>query len=408
MSFIELLKELSSEHTLNHDSANKLVRFHFPNTSEFATKTTKNLFNKLVSHEIVKVETSKLPETLKLLDIVYKKLYTSLSTLDSYFSKDIRNPIKEKYKSHSEEYKMSKQFAKLSYQDKGILINQQRANLIAKHQDQETFESSEVKTVIATFINSKDPFERMVCLALVSGCRPAELFNPSIGFEALDSNWVRQDFLAKKRGKTVSVDKPIIFLTAKDFITKLDDTRAEIADEYKRIILRTGELNGVVNQKANETAKDLFNRRPDFTLYSCRKLYAQLSYLEFGKGSRYGANPSVQLWTAKVLGHAENDIETQNHYSHYKVVEQKEAPVDLLAKIETLTAKVDMLESKVSGSTPTFQTISKANKLEEYYKVIKGLIDSRDSKTSQSKAEELLNGKVPRSAVRSYFKKNVV
>ena len=372
---------------------------------------TKVYFRKLVPHEIVKLNLEQLRKVLPLIDVIYKRVYESNKTLDSYFSKDIRVPIAKTFGKKSEAHKLSLKLTKLSYEDKGQLIKEAKETLNEKHQSAIEFQSEDIKKIIAENINSDDDFRKAVALALACGSRPVELFNEDCSFTIIDDVWVQQNFLAKKRGATVSVKKPIIFMSSQKFVEELNIMRWGVKDEYRKVIDRSGQLSNTIEAKANKMTKIIFNYQDGITLYSCRKIYAQLSFQEYAKNSIYGDKPTLTLWISRVLGHSEDDLETQKHYNHYRVEQPTFTSTETASKIENLEQKVDTIEQKVEDlpkieKPPRID--AKGRKLLDKFAIVAAKYESEEKKPNQTKLEELLKKQVPREAVRIWYKKFVV
>ena len=219
-----------------------------------------------------------------------------------------------------------------------------------------------------------------------------------------------QDFLAKKRGKEVSVKKPIVYISSKRFIDELDDMRWTIKQDYRKIFNRDGSLSGTIESNANKAAKMIFDYRDKFTMYSCRKIYAQLSFQEFAKGSIYGANPTLQLWVSRVLGHSDTDMTTANHYQNYRVEKNTFTSTETASKIETLENKVEVIEKQVEDLprvAPVLKVNVKNQKVLNDFAIVKEIYDAQEKKPNQTQLEVLCRGKVPREFVRLWYKKNV-
>lgn len=119
-AFTWLLTELMVQEDMSRKAVNDSVDKRFPNRAEYGGTGAGCLFNKLVRYQITRIDVETLRTILQSLDTIYKRIYTNLSTLDNYFSRDIRRPLFEKYGSDSREYLWSKELIKLSYADRDL------------------------------------------------------------------------------------------------------------------------------------------------------------------------------------------------------------------------------------------------------------------------------------------------
>lgn len=406
-AFLNLLKDLSEPNKdIDIKEINEFIDNNF-DKKEFTTKRDKNYFIKLVPYYLGIIANNNLEKALNQLDIIYKKLYTNNKTLDSVFTKQIRNPISKRFGKKSEQHKLSLKLAKLSYKDKGIVLAEAKSNLLDKHSEITRYDTKEIISIINNGIESENVYEKAVALALCCGARPIELFNENVKFTIINEHWVNQDFVAKKRDKIVPVDKPIIGISSKKFIEQLDDMRWFIKSDVKKVINRDGTLNPKIEDAANKTTKKLFGYADGITFYSCRKIYGNLSFELYSKDSKYGKDPSLNLWLSKVLGHGETDINTANHYSTFKSTSTEVTPV----VISELQAKVAHLEKIIEGKSSIEVTKPilvgiKESKRNEQFTLVKQIYDSQTTKPNQTQLEVLMKDKVPRSVVRLWFSQN--
>lgn len=407
LKFIKFLKEINANEHFELKDINEMIVERFPDKVE---KKAKNHFRNLVSSKMQDVNKKNLDNTLIQLDPIYKRFYSNAATLDTYFSKDIRNIIKNRFGFKSPEHLASLKLIKLVESVKINLIKRQQENLVEKHTNLKDFESNLVKQHIMNNIDNEDPFYRAVACLLACGSRPVEFFDEEINFEIIDDHWVIQDFLAKKRGKILSVKKPIVFITSKKFNETRGDILWELKQDYKKLFNKDNQLSSKIETRCNKVAKEIFGHVDGFTLYSCRKMYSQVSHQEFARNSIYGVNPSVQLWTSKVLGHNNNDLNTPNFYATFKVVQ----PTEIVSKVEDLTIKVDNLEQRLeTENVPKDVPVTNERltftdkKIKKQFDTIKKVYEeNKDLNLTQTKLEVLLKGIIPRSVIRLWYQKN--
>ncbi len=413
--FITLLKRLATQKKLiDEKELNEEILTLFPDKTFLAKqKKAKNYFKKLVFYQMGVINKTNLEEVLKLLDTIYKKIYTESSTLDSAFSQDIRKPIVLKYGRNSEEHKMAKKLAKLSYKVKGELINHRKTRLKEEHLEIHRFDPLKIQTIIKDSMVSDDGTIKAVGLSLASGCRPIELFEKANFFESEKvKGWIFQDWLAKKRENgDITVDKPIIGMTPEEFINQVGDMRHDLGARFKKLSTRNNELTKAASTTMNQVTKMLFDFEDGITFYSCRKIYGQLSYELFGKNSIYGKDPSIQSWLADVLGHADGDIITATHYNNFKLEDREVKYVDITA----LQAEVNDLKNRLDNNgVPKIESVKidpKNAKMIARFEIIKNAYEneSKDNKKiNQTQMEKLLAGQVPRAVIRLWYQQNVI
>lgn len=408
--FLKFLKSLSEQkEPLETEAMNEQVEELF-DIKLFTTVRTKNYFQKLVSYYMSIIQRSNLEKSFKLLDTIYKKLYTNNRTLDNKFTSHIRSPIFTRFGRNGPEHKASKKFAKLSYEDKKQVIADANKKLNENHEEVIRFDTEEVFKIIKRGINSEDVYEKAVALALASGCRPVELFNDRIHFQKVDESWVIQSEVAKKRSVIVSVEKPIIGISSDQFIEQIGDMRYFIKSENRKVIERNGELNGNIENKANQKTKQLFGYEDKITLYFCRKVYGSLSYDLFSKSGKCGKDPTLQLWISRVLAHSGTDIKTALHYSNLKPIKKDISETDL----ELLKAKITHLEEVIDSKKiiETKPIVSKKDsKQKKYFEAINEIYKEYKSNNkiplTQTDLERLCAGISPRSYVRLFYKQNL-
>lgn len=408
--FIDFLVKLSKQkEDLETTEMNTQIIEAFPEKLFLkGQKTAKNYLKKLVPYSLQTLNKALLEKALTLLDSIYKRIYDNNATLDNAFTSDIRKPIFTRFGRNSEEHKMSKKLAKLSYKDKGELITESKHRLKERHKEIKRFDPVKILEVIQDSIKTEDPFRKAVGLALASGCRPIELFAVA-NFEPLEGtkNWVTQDFTAKKRGKIEPVKKPIIGMSAAKFIEQIGDMRYDVSAEVKKVLNRDGELSSAIEEKANKITKMIFDYEDGITLYSCRKIYGQLSYEMYAKDSIYGKDPSIQSWLADVLKHGEDDLTTATSYNDYKPITKEISSVDianLQAEVNDLKKRLENLN--IGESVPAEIVVKpKGAKIDSNFAKIKEVYDRQTGKVTQTMLEMLMKDIVPRAHVRLFYQR---
>lgn len=370
------------------------------------TKRPKGKFRNLVLILIDQIpiipNTDELEETLVNLNIVYHYLFKRDSTLDNYFSGDIRTKMTKTHGYDSVPHKLSLEITKLSWKRKGDLLRAQAEKTYAKNKNTHVVKHSEILSMIKESLESDNIFKRSLALLIASGCRPIEFFNRS-EFEVAEtpSGWLLQHGIAKKRGNDPikTVLKPLILITPQKFIEEWTSIKTQLAERYKSLksaTIKTDKLSASISKNINEVAKVVFKQfetdTEEPTAYDSRALYANLSFELYGRGKQsiVGNAPTLDVWVSEVLGHKAGTQDTSKHYTRYTVVMDLETN-KLKETISNLKEKLkDCSEDKTDNR----------NIIKKMYENLSKL----DSKPpSQNKLEQSLRGIVIRREVREWF-----
>jgi len=300
-----VLGRLSSLNDLTTSVANLETKKEFPDLT----------FRKMVTSLINELSESEIRDSLTTINDVYHKLYSNKSTLDVLLCSDIRKPIMNRFGRYSPMHELSKEQVKISYLDKGSLIESAKQKVSLKNSDRIQFSEKSVLALVNQLITSEDPYSRAVALLISSGSRPIELFSKS-GYSIVPEilGYIEQSNLAKKRDQSVSVIKPLLVIKPSAFVEAVKSIRSEIPD-----ILDSNKLRANITLRCNKVMKKHFED-PRITLYSCRAFYAVLSYSKHSKDGVYGKDPSITLWFSKILGHQNNDLTTCSNYLNYVAI----------------------------------------------------------------------------------------
>lgn len=302
--FTNLLENLDMKAELKMKDANQL------------TNTEYNLkFRQLVQKMLFELEEYDIINLFELINNVYHKLFPNKSSLDVILCNDVRVPTIKRFGRYSHMHNLSKELVRISYEEKGKLIQESKDKITNKNSDRIPFSDNQILEIIEKFKISQDPYERSISLLMASGSRPIELFSKS-SYSEYRKGWIIQEKIAKKRDDNhTNVIKPLIHLSTEEFLESLSFIRENIVDP-----LKDDKLKPQITIKCNKIMKTFFED-PRITLYSCRAFYCNLSYLKYSKNSIHGHDPSANLWINKVLGHLNNDLNTCNSYLNYYVIE---------------------------------------------------------------------------------------
>jgi hypothetical protein len=418
--FIKALTEMNDVESLDHAKANAAIeKFYSRNEIRDVTKNTHVLIRKWVPQELAVVDKEQLPKAFELINEIYHKLYGSnQGTLDGIFSTDVRRPMIDTYGRGSEMHKMAKSKAKVTYEEKGKIIENAKKQVVLKNSERIEFNSTQILDLIRECNSSPNAYKRAIGLLLASGARPIELFDKS-EFSAYtpadpedlgnNPNWIQQGKLAKKRELEVGSVKPLIFLTVDQFLASLEYVRNELEADHDLLVTRSGQLKNAIAVQANRVMKELFQGSTRVTLYSCRGFYGTLSYYLCGRfGTFLGKNPSLQIWLNKVLGHKEHDLNTANNYSNFDLVDAHKEIDDANQQITLLKAEVSEIKERLDEDLvdkkppPTFK-----DRLRDSYLTRIKAIYKKNPTVSQTQLEALGQAavpKIPRAPVREFFR----
>jgi hypothetical protein len=165
--FLNTLKRLSTTDNLDIRKANKIIE-----NSGYVYPVRRNIFLQLVDDNYKTVPDNYIEQCLIFTEIIFRKLYQNLTTLDSVMAKKVRNVLCERYGKNSKYHKMSKTIVKITYEEKGSIIDSYKKSVIQKRNNLILVEHSTILDVFNECIDSDNIFKRLVSLLIASGCRP--------------------------------------------------------------------------------------------------------------------------------------------------------------------------------------------------------------------------------------------
>jgi len=313
--FINFLNLLVQTDQLTSETTNNLIGVNYPGYNFGKSKV---LLRPLCKHEMESINSSSLKNALSLMNLIFPKLYVNKLTLDNYYS-SIRRVIFNRWPNdnqgkNSEEYISSKKLLALDWESKKSIIQEAKDKVNNKTENVQDIELSTITTLIKKLVSSDKPIKRAFALILASGCRPYELFYLS-KFKDAGDNWITQDKLAKKGGKTVGVLKPLVELSPSRFIEEVDRLRADMESMYGSVINDSGQLISKLSTEGNIIAKQELGDLSGATFYSAKSLYGIASYEIYGKVPNIlGKKFSSGRWGQYVFGH-DNLLGNYSHWS---------------------------------------------------------------------------------------------
>lgn len=375
---------------VSNEEINKTLTAHFPKLP-FGKESTQNYFRKFIPWILQTLPSESITEELlKGICEVYKSVYPNHSTLDSILTKDVRGVVAKRFGQGSEKHKMSKYLVKISFEEKAALIKASTEKVFLNNSNRMQFNKEEVLKVITDGLASEDPMKQAVALLTCSGSRPVELFEKATYTAASEQgpHWITQDYIAKSKSLT-SVTKPIVHLTASEFIEKVKGVRTNLRAVYNSLIQEDGNVRSALTVRGGLCAKQMFSHKEDLTLYTTRKLYGALSYDIYSKDTElFGKDPGYNVWLNKVLGHGEGSIETSNNYSHISLITdscQSEDPM-ALPKFKRIA---EVYEKEVADGNVVTQEV-----LERLAKGVGSRIDIREFYRSLKNSRSLPSSEV--------------
>ncbi|KAH9244355.1 hypothetical protein BASA81_018251 [Batrachochytrium salamandrivorans] len=395
----------------------KTLLEHFPDKPFAVGGRVVNYWRKFVPWLLVNVSHAQVNEELfTLINKVYARDYPNHATLDSILTKDVRGVVAKRFKTGSKQHKMSKSLVKISYAEKAALIKGQSEKVLNKNSNRMQFDPEEIIQIIKDGVNSEDPMRQAVALLLCSGSRPVEFFERSTFTPApeIGPSWVTQNYIAKSKTLAKLV-KPIIYLTADQFIALVTEVRAKLRLQYPSFLQADGNLRSALLVRGGIVAKQMFQQREGFTLYTTRKVYGIVSFETFAKTTTiFGKNPGHHVWLNKVLGHNESSVETSNNYSHVSLASKEQAPEQVIINQIVLENKLENLEERFDQEhvpEPAEKPIKFKSddrlildKFRLINKVYEAYVEENEKVPTQTQLERLAKDKASRAIIREFYR----
>lgn len=301
------------------------INKYYPDPSVYELNDkTKNKLRAFTRWATGKVTKTSLKEFLTLVSIAYHSLTPNHATLDSIMTTDVRKPISVRFGFGSKEHLLAKSLVRLNTEDKKELVEKQLDSRIESHKKQLRVNTQEICNKINQLVESNDVIEKLIGLLLASGSRPNELFEKANYVPLNDKcvanslgpyweNWITQDYIAKN-SKKESVTKPLIELSAEEFIDELATARQMLRDKYK-VIMKDGQVSSTISGHCNKMMKAIFENE-SISCYASRKIYAMVSYKLYSKETeRFGEDPTFNWWINNVCAHGERNLGVSLYYN---------------------------------------------------------------------------------------------
>ena len=292
-----------------------------PITKEGIKETIPNYYNTSLLTAVKELVAKKHSEKtlLEMLQLAFPLLnayYTVRSTLSVKLS-EIRKIIKANHPEAVYKKSTHDEYFNLPEEERNTLKTNYSNKVMARNTDLIQIDPTKSLSKLQDLVNSDKPYEIGILLMGVSGSRPVDLFKNII--EKVDANHIKFSNLSKKRGNIkFNVVRPLLILTADEFITKLENFKEYFTG--KIVFEEEGRLTPSIITGLGKVVKKRF---PELMIDGqtgsmMRKLYAVLSY-EFLADKK---KTNFNVWIKQVLGH--DDLNTSFSYSTINLAEEKE------------------------------------------------------------------------------------
>jgi integrase len=285
-TFINFLESVESNPTTDRINA-KLIKY-YPNL------TIKKVFKSVFDTKLpVKTSLMLLPRIFKVLDI----LYPNRGTLSGVLSA-IRKKIKETQPESVYTKSKLDTYFNMNEADRLQKITKYQETIANKNSDLIQIDKTQLLKKIEELKTSKNVYSIGVLLMLNYGGRPMDLFKNTVELIPNKPNHIKISNLAKDTKGDKSVVRPIINLTADDFVNRLKGFRKYFAN--KTIYEEDRKLSSHINAELSKATKKAF---PDLigsqTSSMLRKYYCVLAYEIYADKKKENFN----LFIKKILGH---------------------------------------------------------------------------------------------------------
>jgi hypothetical protein len=340
-------------------------------------------------------------EVLPKLYTIYTLLYPNLKTRRQALS-EIRKKFILKFQSKKLYQESQKDtYFNIDLNERIELTEAYKTEITEKNKNKFQIDLGSVLSKMQQLILSNNVYERGLCLLLAGGQRPIEMFyrNEVVPVEdaAERPNWVIVSNLAKKRqDEPQETTRPIVMLSAKQFIEELDRFRRHFKGKSVKVLdPKTGadKLAADKSQTMNKVALKWFPFLKDLHQQSSlmRKMHIDMSFQMYADPKKTNFNS----WVSDKLGHS--GLMTSFSYSWVAVRDKEELKeTQLNDKITMLEKKIDLLvamtEKKPTEEKPYVVQAhvakpreSDAEKFERMEKIWK----KHDGKISNSRMRQL-------------------
>ena len=277
------------------------------------SKSGASSFMAYIVDNITKPNIEDLRAILPKVNDIIKTLYNnSAITRNIYYSK-IRKALSDKYGLDSPEYKESQNLMKISRDEKKQLIEDYNIKVKEANRDRQVFYTEDVLESIYKMLAADHWADKALGLLLCCGARPVELLSKNKYTPVTDADkWVHIEGLAKKRGDKVddTVTRPLVHLTAADFIKRVDEVRDDADFKSKKILDKHGNLTQNITKILNYHLEAYETFKND-NVPILRKVYANLAFNLYADPVK----TTLNVFLSDTLGHDRADISTAASYS---------------------------------------------------------------------------------------------
>jgi hypothetical protein len=295
-------------------------------------------------------------EVLPKLYTIYTLLYPNLKTRRQKLS-EIRKKFILKFQSKKLYQESQKDtYFNIDMGERIELTEAYKTEITEKNKDKFQIDLQDVLSKMQQLILSKNVYERGLCLLLAGGQRPIEMFYRNEVVPVKDAaerpNWVIVKNLAKKRqDEPQETTRPIVMLSAKQFIEELDRFRRHFKGKSVKVVdEKTGadKLAADKSSTMNKVALKWFPFLKDLHQQSSlmRKMHIDMSFQMYADTKKTNYNS----WVSEKLGH--NGLLTSFSYSWVAVRDKEQLKeTQMNDKITMLEKKIDLLVAMTEKKT---------------------------------------------------------
>lgn len=200
-----------------------------------------------------------------------------------------------------------------------------------------------IKGGVKELMSSMDLADGIILLQISSGARVGELVYGS-DFRAKGNRFITQIGVFKAKEHR-TIDKPVLFITADEFIRRFR--------MYREVLRRRGVVDAKTSTRViaglNARTKKIFGVE-DFHTHELRKLYAEMSWRVYGQHMKQSG------WTSTVLGHDPRSVQVSTSYT---TVDLPLTADDIKDVIKMTVAPVDIPRNTNARDGQSFQRMLK-------------------------------------------------
>jgi hypothetical protein len=360
--FIKFLDSVESDPTV--ERINSKLKKYYPDLG--IKKVFKNVFNVKIP---VKTSLMILPRMFRILDI----LYPNRGTLSGMLSA-IRKKIKETQPESVYNKSKLDTYFNMTETDRNTRKSDYQESVIEKNSDLIQKDKQQLLQKIDDLSKSKNVYSIGVLLMLCYGGRPMDLFKNTVELISNKPNYIKISNLAKDTKSLKSVIRPIITLSAEDFVNKLTGFRKYF--DNKTIYEEDGQLSSHISSELSKATKTAFPELTGSQTSSMmRKYYCVLAYELFADPKKENFN----LYIKRILGHESSS--TSFSYSTVNLTNEPQP--------EEKTPEPHPEEKTPEPQTQTYAKLSRLAPISEKMELLKRIYQNHNNIISNKELRTL-------------------